>query len=102
MTIRNTVHLPKHARCVYHARDPSCSYSLAMCFFSQRRGFILAVSVSSDQALFLFLFAWAPSTCFAVDEATGPASSRAPCQNGSDLETGSFPCPARDAARLPS
>ena len=37
-----------------------------------------------------------------VVQKEGPASPGAPGQNGSDLETGALPCPARDASSLAS
>jgi hypothetical protein len=58
--------LPKHVRCEYHPHRPFCSFSLARCLFSRRRGSIREVCVHFDQATNLFQLSRAPRTFFAL------------------------------------
>jgi len=60
--------LPKHVRCEYHQQRPFCSFSLASCLFSRRRGSIREVCVHFDQATNLFQLSRAPRTFFALDQ----------------------------------
>ena len=60
--------LPKHVRCEYNQQRPFCSFSLASCLFSRRRGSIRELCVHFDQATNLFQLSRAPRTFFALDQ----------------------------------
>jgi hypothetical protein len=60
--------LPKYVRCEYNQQRPFCSFSLASCLFSRRRGSIRELCVHFDQATNLFQLSRAPRTFFALDQ----------------------------------
>jgi hypothetical protein len=136
--------LPKKVRCVYNQQGPCCSYSLATCPFSRRRGSVSVLSAHLYEATHRFPLSHTSRTCAPLDQTPNDLSStRYACRScqgeigthcgkralttptkyppstdqatdipegrsaasggsswiGSDLETGAFPCPARDGSR---